>query len=182
MLSQQDSLTHVQVVANGDIAGAPASAGNLADLLSLDAEDAAGASATASSAVTALQDLLSGDLSGEVAAAGNPSQILLSHLPQASSVSDPLVLIDRCTTTRGFDSRAVYWLDFRFALSGPPQSRALTTPPCPLLLFLTWNSRHSLTLSQCAVCTLQCILHGFPCIYIHVHTVLFATAHPWRGC
>lgn len=106
MLSQQDSLTHVQVVANGDIAGAPASAGNLADLLSLDAEDAAGASATASSAVTALQDLLSGDLSGEVAAAGNPSQILLSHLPQASSVSDPLVLIDRCTTTRGFDSKS----------------------------------------------------------------------------
>lgn len=72
----------MQVVANGDIAGAPATAGNLADLLSLDAEDAAGASATASaaasSAVTALQDLLSGDLSAEVAAAGRMSQVFLS--------------------------------------------------------------------------------------------------------
>ena len=63
----------MQVVANGDIAGAPATAGNLADLLSLDAEDAAGASATAASAVTALQDLLSGDLSAEVAASGTIS-------------------------------------------------------------------------------------------------------------
>lgn len=61
----------MQVVANGDIAGAPGTAANLADLLSLDADDAAEASATASSAVTALQDLLSGDLSAEVAAAGN---------------------------------------------------------------------------------------------------------------
>lgn len=60
-----------QVVANGEIADAPASAGNLADLLSLDVEDAAEASATATSAVTALQDLLSSDLSAEVAAAGN---------------------------------------------------------------------------------------------------------------
>jgi len=60
-------------VANGDIADAPASAGNLADLLSLDApDDSAGASASASSAVTALQDLLSGDLSSDVAAAGMP--------------------------------------------------------------------------------------------------------------
>ena len=58
------------MVANGEIADAPASAGNLADLLSLDATDAAEASATASSAVTALQDLLSSDLSAEVAAAG----------------------------------------------------------------------------------------------------------------
>lgn len=64
----------MQVVANGDIAGAPATAGNLADLLSLDAEDAAGAPATAASAVTALQDLLSGDLSAEVAAAGRMPQ------------------------------------------------------------------------------------------------------------
>lgn len=63
-------MTHAQVVANGEIAGAPATAANLADLLSLDADDAAEASATASSAVTALQDLLSGDLSAEVAAAG----------------------------------------------------------------------------------------------------------------
>ena len=67
----QWTVTHVQVVANGEIADAPATAGNLADLLSLDADGAAEASATASSAVTALQDLLSGDLSAEVAAAGN---------------------------------------------------------------------------------------------------------------
>ena len=58
-------------MANGEIADAPASAGNLADLLSLDADDAAAASATASSAVNALQDLLSGDLSAEAAAAGD---------------------------------------------------------------------------------------------------------------
>ena len=66
------------MVANGEIADAPASAGNLADLLSLDADDAAAASATASSAVTALQDLLSGDLSAEAAAAGDSSNLLLS--------------------------------------------------------------------------------------------------------
>ena len=67
-------MTHadmLQVVANGDIADAPASAGNLADLLSLDADiDVSGVAATASSAVTALQDLLSGDLSADVDAAG----------------------------------------------------------------------------------------------------------------
>ena len=68
-------MTRAQVVANGEIAGAPATAANLADLLSLDANDAAEASATASSAVTALQDLLSGDLSAEVAAAGDISGI-----------------------------------------------------------------------------------------------------------
>lgn len=64
-------------MANGDIADAPASAGNLADLLSLDAvDDSAGASASASSAVTALQDLLSGDLSSDVAAAGTWQTLL----------------------------------------------------------------------------------------------------------
>lgn len=64
-------------MANGDIADAPASAGNLADLLSLDApDDSVGASASASSAVTALQDLLSGDLSSDVAAAGTWQTLL----------------------------------------------------------------------------------------------------------
>ena len=68
----------MQVVANGDIADAPASAGNLADLLSLDAtDDAAGVAATATSAVTALQDLLSGDLSADVDAAGEVCPVLL---------------------------------------------------------------------------------------------------------
>ena len=70
-------LDYLQVVANGDIADAPASAGNLADLLSLDApDDSVGASASASSAVTALQDLLSGDLSSDVAAAGTWQTLL----------------------------------------------------------------------------------------------------------
>ena len=88
----QWAVTHAQVVANGEIAGAPATAANLADLLSLDADDAAEASATASSAVTALQDLLSGDLSAEVAAAGNLAWIFTSCGRPAISVQDELVL------------------------------------------------------------------------------------------
>lgn len=73
-------------MANGDIADAPASAGNLADLLSLDApDDSAGPPASASSAVTALQDLLSGDLSSDVAAAGmlTWSTLLAKHAQAA---------------------------------------------------------------------------------------------------
>ena len=84
-------MTRAQVVANGEIAGAPATAANLADLLSLDANDAAEASATASSAVTALQDLLSGDLSAEVAAAGNISWIFTPGECAAVSVQEDYV-------------------------------------------------------------------------------------------
>ena len=65
---------HLQVVGNGEIADAPASAGNLADLLSLDVDADVPISATVSSAaVNALQDLLSGDLSADVTAAGKPA-------------------------------------------------------------------------------------------------------------
>lgn len=75
----------MQVVANGDIADAPASAGNLADLLSLDiTEDTAGSSVNASSAVSALQDLLSGDLSSEVSAAGKLNTCSLLQTYQMS--------------------------------------------------------------------------------------------------
>ncbi|DBA97265.1 TPA: hypothetical protein ACH3X1_015011 [Trebouxia sp. C0004] len=88
-----DGAAAAQVVANGDIADAPASAGNLADLLSLD--DSAGASASASSAVTALQDLLSGDLSSDVAAAGGKQAIadLLGGMGQMPA-SNPTNLAD----------------------------------------------------------------------------------------
>ena len=79
LISMHILFCYMQVVANGDIADAPASAGNLADLLSLDAtDDAASVAATASSAVTALQDLLSGDLSADVDAAGKACSVLLS--------------------------------------------------------------------------------------------------------
>lgn len=91
-----DGAAAAQVVANGDIADAPASVGNLADLLSLDApDDSAGASASASSAVTALQDLLSGDLSSDVAAAGGKQAIadLLGGMGQMPA-SNPTNLAD----------------------------------------------------------------------------------------
>lgn len=59
------------MVANGEIADAPATAANLADLLSLDADaDGAISTTVSTAAVNALQDLLSGDLSADVAAAG----------------------------------------------------------------------------------------------------------------
>ncbi|DBA70499.1 TPA: hypothetical protein ACH3X2_011900 [Trebouxia sp. C0005] len=91
-----DGAAAAQVVANGDIADAPASAGNLADLLSLDApDDSAGPPASASSAVTALQDLLSGDLSSDVAAAGGKQAIadLLGGMGQMPA-SNPTNLAD----------------------------------------------------------------------------------------
>ena len=67
-------LSYLQVVGNGEIADAPASAGNLADLLSLDVDADVPISATVSSAAAnALQDLLSGDLSADVTAAGKPT-------------------------------------------------------------------------------------------------------------
>ena len=60
-----------QVVANGEIADAPATAANLADLLSLDADaDVATSGIVSTAAVNALQDLLSGDLSADITAAG----------------------------------------------------------------------------------------------------------------
>ena len=99
-------MTPAQVVANGEIADAPATAANLADLLSLDADDAAEASATASSAVTALQDLLSGDLSAEVAAAGN-----LACIFTLSGVSalDKFVLDTAAPETGALSPKVACW-------------------------------------------------------------------------
>lgn len=94
---QSQAAVYLQVVANGDIADAPASAANLADLLSLDVDADIPISATASTAaVNALQDLLSGDLSADVTAAG---QFASSCLPlyvlywqQHSQVASSFVL------------------------------------------------------------------------------------------